>query len=348
MHVANKTSTTARTSTTVLAADPDLQITLEANKIYRVRGNLVFRAGAACAYKWALSTGSASIVHANGFYIRRSDETELHTGADPGSQARSCGVLTSSCFTTPIAQSVSGKGDSTTYVDYSNWTWFHAMIVVGGTGGTLSLQWAQNTSSSTEPAEVLAGSAMFAEEVTQDEYRQWVVKTAQEGRSRADGFTMYADSEMSLTLEPDTDYWFEGCISSWSHRHYASAVWAAVEYTGAVATSPRTATSYRARHTVNHLMTPTYQTHEWVSVGPAAIETPGVNSIFEDIGSTNSTIRGGLWMEGHIRTDSSGGTLQWVWCHKDNGYGSNTSYVYPGSFLIVEKLNPCTFEPPTV
>lgn len=345
---AYKASSTTRYSSTTPTADPDLQLTLVAGKTYRVRGVFVYSASATCAFKWALSSGSATLANAGGMYMRRSNEAEYHLGS-PGSIANSCGVLTKDCLTGSIAQAVSGKGTAANYQDNSNWIWFQMLVTVGGTGGTFSLNWSQNVSSATEPATLLAGSAIYAEEIVQDEKRQWVWKTTAETRRRPDGITAAADSEVTLNLEPDTDYWFESVCVGWTYHYYNSELFAAVKYDGLTATTPRTSHSYRVRHTRLALMNPSYQPNQLLRHSQDALVAPSYNNLFDEVGGPTAAARSGVWMEGHLRTDSTGGPLSLYWLHSDNGAGGTTpsSAVHPGSFLIVEKLNPCTFGIPT-
>jgi hypothetical protein len=129
-----KAGDTNRNTTTVLAADPDLQIALEANATYRVTMIIHYSAGSAGGFKtqWSVPSGATGL--------------------------RSCwGVGTSPTSTTdPQGDGRWGIHGFTTDVSYGTRNSTNQVMckeegdITTTTAGTLALMWAQTASSATD------------------------------------------------------------------------------------------------------------------------------------------------------------------------------------------------------
>jgi hypothetical protein len=130
-----KASDTSRSSTTSPAADPTLQVALSASTNYRIRLFALFSAGPG-GFKYQFTFGGTT--------------TKISlaplTCAGGGTPALAALV---SAF--PGATALAGSGDGLVC--------YEGVVQVSGSGGTLSFDWAQN-SSNINPTKVLAGSVL--------------------------------------------------------------------------------------------------------------------------------------------------------------------------------------------
>lgn len=142
--VAYKTSTTARTSTTSLADDPDLTLAVAASASYAFQGFFIYDGGAGGSegdfkFKFTVPT-SASIYWGDTF---RNTTPTIVCG----------GHVTTDTETA----STNGLG-----------TWYsvnvQGLLIVSSTAGNLTLQWAQGSSSATR-TDLGAGSWLMAQRV---------------------------------------------------------------------------------------------------------------------------------------------------------------------------------------
>lgn len=120
-----KPANTTRTSTTTLAADPDMVLALDASSTYLVRGFMIVNAANAnMDYKYSLNyTGTIASI-ANG-------RSHLPAGGTAVANVTSASILGS----TSVTDTTSGLG----------WVEFWA-VVTTTTAGNIEFQWAQNTS----------------------------------------------------------------------------------------------------------------------------------------------------------------------------------------------------------
>ncbi|QKY78571.1 hypothetical protein SEA_DRYAD_33 [Streptomyces phage Dryad] len=111
---ARKTASTSRSSTITTTADPHLVVAVEANAVYNILANLVWRPSGSGGFRfgWTLPTGCSIIFIDN----------------DSGSAIATTDELT---FNVTTGSSVGG------------------ILVVGGTAGNVTLKWAQNASNAT-------------------------------------------------------------------------------------------------------------------------------------------------------------------------------------------------------
>lgn len=137
---AMKPSNTARTSTTTLTADPDLTFALEANAAYDFELELLYNGG---------TNGSSDLKFA-------------FTG--PSGFTMTLGGL---LVTIPAGVASTGGTQGTTFTSGTNgtstplWLRLSGRLATSSTVGSLTLTWAQNTSSATATT-LTAGSKMRA------------------------------------------------------------------------------------------------------------------------------------------------------------------------------------------
>lgn len=338
--VAYKSNTTQRLSAPTATADPDLVLSLAANTTYRIRGTIIQRASAICSLVHGFSSGGVAIPYVAGMWYNRSNEMEAVVGAT-GSVNNGLGVITSNDLLTGYTAGFSGKGDASTYVDYYNYTEVQFFLTTSA-AVDLSYIWGQYASSGTAPAEVIAGSTLFAEALTPGDKRQWAVRSAE--LTRTPSAALIPDPDLTLTLEPDTDYWYEGLLLGFTTRWYASGMHASVNYDGGVANTPRVASQRVWRVPCTYALNVSTQPGAAIWPGPNAVTDPTTSvRVWNNVGSARTDLRGGFWTEGHLRTDATGGTICWNWRHVSlEGYG-RYSTAHIGSYLVVEKLNPCVF-----
>jgi hypothetical protein len=129
--LAVKTSTTARTSTTTLADDPDLQLPVLANAIYEYHGQCRYDGDAAADIKVAHVGPSGATM-------------SYHNVAQTVTAAAQTDIQTQAAMNITTAYSFGCRGAGSLFV-----LDFHGILVIGGTAGTFKLQFAQNTSSGT-------------------------------------------------------------------------------------------------------------------------------------------------------------------------------------------------------
>jgi hypothetical protein len=177
-----KPASTVRTASAVVADDPDLELPLAANTIYRLMGNILWQAGTAAGIRFAYGFGGAALTEGVAVAIVN---TEPETPAEI--YARDIGIM----FANVVALNVErnggryGKGDASTYVNTYARLLFQ-LLVKTDDACSFNFKWGQLTSSATVPVAVLAGSAISAEDITEDDKRQIVFKTANETRDRAE------------------------------------------------------------------------------------------------------------------------------------------------------------------
>ena len=138
-----------RSSTTVLTDDAELVLNLEANKKYIVNLMALHNALATPDFKYAIAiTGSPTAI-ASGSIDRNVSTAAMTAGNTRGS-----------FHTTPSAVNVVGADPATN----RGFTEYNLAVVMGGSPGVLSFQWAQQTSSPTAIT-VFAGSYIKYQEV---------------------------------------------------------------------------------------------------------------------------------------------------------------------------------------
>lgn len=133
--VAYKAASTSRPSTTTRTADPDLSLTVEANALYRLTGELFWSSGASSAIGWkgAFTVPSGA------------------SGAWGLSALDNTGGSTSGLSdVTGIAREISSETNAGVVASFSySPTKFGGFVDTGATAGTLAFTWAQQTSSAT-------------------------------------------------------------------------------------------------------------------------------------------------------------------------------------------------------
>jgi len=142
-----KPSTTARASTTTLANDPDLQMTLSANAMYFVEFEILAAATNTADFKteWTVPSGSTGLKAVLG----PSSSASTQSTADPTTVRMGCHQ-----FGTDIVYA--GVRDDNSLAFYCR-EW--GVVTTSSTGGTLALAWAQGTSNATA-TQVFGGSVM--------------------------------------------------------------------------------------------------------------------------------------------------------------------------------------------
>lgn len=150
--VAFKTTATSRDNTTTLAADPDLQLTLDKTAVYKIELQVMFRAEAGTSgnqgFNFAVGYSGSLAIEGRGMGYEIVNLTPaVHAGA--------LGGLTMSAGPIPggVAPIAAGAQDQ----DGFHITW----LIETSTAGTLSVNWAQAVSSADDTL-VLSGSYMVA------------------------------------------------------------------------------------------------------------------------------------------------------------------------------------------
>ncbi|MFJ8687200.1 hypothetical protein [Micromonospora wenchangensis] len=138
-----KTADTSRSSTTTLAADPDLTVPVIAGATYMLSAYIAHTYDAACDFKFSWSGPAGATMTNWQADWRTTDGTEIS------------GAFAAIGSVVPIT---SGSGT------LSQPLWAHGVLIIGGTAGTFALTWAQNTSSA-NAAIVRAGSTLRLERV---------------------------------------------------------------------------------------------------------------------------------------------------------------------------------------
>jgi hypothetical protein len=126
-NIAAKTSHEGRNSTTTLTDDSELQFAVVASGVYSVHGIIHFDAGSTPDFKWGLAGPTVSNIRMH----RRWQAVGASAYAGIGTDTTAY----------PTNQAVTGTGTNGGFVE------FLGTISIGaGGGGTVSFQWAQNTS----------------------------------------------------------------------------------------------------------------------------------------------------------------------------------------------------------
>ena len=149
--VAIKTSSTGRASTTTLTADPTLSVTLAAGGLYEIRCMLYYFGGNAVGYlQWDWTVPST------GFFTYVASYAIEGGGGDQGYQiGQVAGVqLGASSVNGPAWTSGTG----------TPWCAYMTGLASGGTGGPMTLNWSQASSSSTATS-VGANSYLIAQRI---------------------------------------------------------------------------------------------------------------------------------------------------------------------------------------
>lgn len=138
-----KSSDTARASTTVTAADPELLLPVQANAVYEIHVVLLFTGAATGDIKYQLTLPASST--AEGYWVGAG--TTIAAAAIAGSVGLVAGDLT--------AVRSSGASDTSTTIGIT----MQGFVTIGATSGNLGLKWSQLTSDVTATT-VLTGSHM--------------------------------------------------------------------------------------------------------------------------------------------------------------------------------------------
>jgi hypothetical protein len=140
MTLAIKGSAETRNSTTALADDSDLLIALDAGKLYRIESIVGVYSAATPDFKFRFHF-SGDLSWVNGSIIYNDDV--LSTSSFGSASAVQCRNLVAGWLTDGTSVLVvNGSATST----FRSCIWMRGWLKVGGSGGDLSLQWAQNTS----------------------------------------------------------------------------------------------------------------------------------------------------------------------------------------------------------
>lgn len=338
---AYKATTETRLSSTTATADADLTFPLVANKTYLIRGTIMVRAGAACDIKVGLGVGGATIDNAAGLM---QTETEMI----PNAQAFSTGdgetiAITAASLAVPATPGIAGVGNSTTYANYWTAVNFNLLLAVGGTGGDFEVLWSQATSSGTEPAAVLAGSAIQYEVLDDAFGVSYVIKSADESRDDP-AAALTPDSELSLALDAGQPYLIEACALGWVQDTFNTRIRWCPDFTG-------TATTYHGTRITASVNTTTgYALNRAMSSGDFGAAQLGTyqDDFSNSAGSSSTSLRGAILVRGIITTDTAG-DFSIDWAKRDNGGAdTNPATIYAGSWIVARKLNVCSFTAPAV
>lgn len=128
---AAKTATTARASTTTATADPELQVSVEANAEYVFHAYIRYSGDTAGDLKCAFTGPSGS----SGSWGARTMDAAATTATGNSQAVRTPIGTTKSigCISTSVPQTFNVEG----------------RLITGGTAGTFSFDWAQDTSNAT-------------------------------------------------------------------------------------------------------------------------------------------------------------------------------------------------------
>lgn len=148
-----KAGDTSRNSTITVSADPDLVVVLPANRTYMVEAALIVSSAANAAgdFRTCVSWTNTATVYVVGVGLSAA-------GLASGTITDLEGVAQTADSTSPTAEISYGASTTPTTVV----RWFR--VVTGGSAVTLSLQWAQQ-SSSVSNTTVSAGSSLTARRV---------------------------------------------------------------------------------------------------------------------------------------------------------------------------------------
>lgn len=124
-----KTADTSRVSTAAYADDPDLAATVAASAVYFVEVYGVYQAGATGQIKFQMTFPSGTMEAGSWHY-------------DPGVDEWAANASISQASPAAFVAGLTGTGGNLPFR-------LQGTLVVGTTGGTLALQWAQNVSNGT-------------------------------------------------------------------------------------------------------------------------------------------------------------------------------------------------------
>lgn len=137
-----KTADTSRTSTTTLTADPDLVVVADANKIYEMLIMMVYNGPTAGGFKFDVTVPSGT------------------TFAGALWQVSSAGTFAAAAVLSPSGLTLAGitgfHFTATTGSDQA--AYIMGTLDTAGTGGNVTVRWAQDTSSGTS-TKLLTGSS---------------------------------------------------------------------------------------------------------------------------------------------------------------------------------------------
>ncbi|MGY0062854.1 hypothetical protein ACWY4P_41015 [Streptomyces sp. LZ34] len=142
-----KAANTTRASTTTKTDDPDLTMTVVANAVYYVEFILAAQSSSTTPNintAWNVPSGSTGLKFAHG---PTNNAATFVTRTDTNARVSAHG------YTTGLDYIINGSGVSVAILEKS-------IVTTGGSGGTIAMQWAQNTSNGTATV-VEAGSYMY-------------------------------------------------------------------------------------------------------------------------------------------------------------------------------------------
>ncbi|MFD1055428.1 hypothetical protein [Terrabacter terrigena] len=128
---ARKTSNFSQASTVTIVDDNHLFATVAANSVYQFQSLLKYTSASATpgiTYAWQGPAGATLSYRTIGLVVGATSQSNIATVPSSLGSTVSLGTL----------------AGATEYID------MHGLLVVGGTGGTFKLQWAQQTSSATQ------------------------------------------------------------------------------------------------------------------------------------------------------------------------------------------------------
>lgn len=317
-----KSSDESKTSST-LSADSELVVPLTTGT-FRVRGLVRWTASGTADFKIGVQVTGSTLLRACG---------KISSDALSSVVTRPIGVLDASNIVSANARFLPGGAGYPTATSYA---WIDIVVWVTGTG-SLSVLWAQNTTTPSEAAIVKAGSVLTYEDLSELDYLTLVYRTT--GGTQLTANTDPVDEDtLSIALEPDTAYAVEACIS----------------HAGA-GTFGRSLTSQFVLSTDPVRANIMYEACQCDSIGSFSTSTTFFPMMFEDNvyegGSPNTVTMGGgvtstnnrsvAHFTGHVFTGSSGGNIKIKIGRTGSNPGGSLGLI-AGSWIAAEKLPPCS------
>lgn len=146
------------TNSAVLQNDDELLVVLAANKVYKITLNLVFGCSVNTADIQIAWNATGTLTHSGSRTCRGPSVATTDQGATAAA-AVTVGVLRSSgghALSTAVSYGSNGTQNTSAVEE--------ALVISGGaSGGTLTLQWAQNAAALATTTTVVAGSYLIAE-----------------------------------------------------------------------------------------------------------------------------------------------------------------------------------------
>jgi hypothetical protein len=304
-----KSSTQTKTSDAAFADDSELSFTTAANTTYRIKVLLDVEAHNTPDFKWRLNhTGTTTRFLG---VVDQSNTTGTAT-------SRTAGPYTAADLAAGTANAMNGSAAAGLHGNVQ----CDCVIQVGASGGTFSVQWAQNTSNG-NITQVFEYSSITWEDLTPGS--RIIIKSADETIS-SDG-TLGDDSQLVAPLEINADYLVELMAV------YTSGATPDFQYALAFSGTLSSAMGRLAHRATQ------------AAVGNAGAYTEPVDTFFTGTemgdawvinGSATGTDRGYTHFRGVVRVGAGAGNLSFQWAQNTSN-ASNTT-VTAGSYLIAERV----------